>query len=307
MQQPPTPPTPLFFRAKLALGLVVLLLPALMLFQNCAQLKPAEVAVDSQASIEIRAAQDSVNMAQLFSDGRMKGWYSAAESVIDKTGATVTAVHSLDTGHGAKITLSAGATPPTYQATAAGQPAALLFSGAASLSSNDPSLLSDSYSIVAVLESGTAAQPQMAGKLFSFAAAAGTQELLMRATSSTSGQLVSSEHLSSAGNTNVWGSAINLNTTSNPVVLASSFGASWASVEIQVNGYEPSTSPTYIGNPSASTSSQRQVVIGDPGGATTLHLHEMMIFAGALTPGELNSVSRFLGTKWGVTNIGLVK
>ncbi len=85
-------------------------------------------------------------------------------------------------------------------------------------------------------------------------------------------------------------------TSSGVFVVASTYGPSLGSLNLMVNGSLVKSAVVNTGSPAVIASAARSVTIGSGNGS--FQLGEVMIMSTAITPAQLNTMSRYLASRW---------
>ena len=279
---------PYFIGGALSMGLLLILG-----FQNCGELNPSLSAVAIQSSIESRLRDDRATLDRIMGSDTLKAWISTTDSNVTYDGTAITAVGSVDST-GVSLAPTASTSGPGFVASSGLSARVMDFSGTKNLRSSlsETKLTGSAYSVVAVLEA------PLSGRLISIIGNDfGTEELSITV---ASGKLRVNHVTTSANNS--W-AAVDLTTTSGPIVIGASFEREPDKMSLQVNGSPVTLSIQTAGAPQNSSDTTRALVLGDSATAATMKLAEVYVFNKALTAGELNTVARFAGERNGFNGV----
>ena len=266
----------------LSLGLVMM-----VGFQNCGQLNPSAFAVSTQASLERHSASDSEILSRLFASGNLVAWASAGSSIVTSSAGIATSVQPLGV---ASLTLAADGTGPSYVNNRTSSLFGFTSTANLKTSASASLMVSDQFAVVALI-SGTPS-----GQIFSIQSSPGVSDMSVVA---NSGLLTAANTV----DTSNYASVKQTMAQSGLIVVAASFGTSVNAVLTQVQGVAPVATVVVSGSVSTTSSLQRRFILGNPSGTSSFELRELILFNQSLSAGELNAVSRYIASKWGVTNL----
>ncbi len=264
---------------------------ALLSYQNCGELRPSNEAVSSQSSYEFRYIRDKQTLDRLKTSPTLKVWISAKESLYQTSGGQASSISSLN-NDGVTLTPGSSETGPSIVSSPALGNAVFEFrDNRITKSPTSSPLIGSAYSMIALVEG------PVSGRLITInAGTVGTDER----TVSVDGGFLTAKRQRTAGQSEELKTAFD-GTLSRATVVAVSFDDAPGRVLVQVDGRVARDTVEKTGDPEGSTSSSRYFTLGGTGSA--FKVAEVLVINEALSQAELNTVSRYVGERWGLKDI----